>query len=132
MHQIRKSLEKFAQLFFHPRIFIFILTGAGIIFLTFLTSNNALEIAISGIASVFIGIGVNNFSTLETHQKDEKKLNDRVIHFMEILDLVNARIGHLQNEIREGRSGRTKEELEELRRFISLMIQLVKEDISLN
>ena len=49
----------------HSRVFIFIIIGTAIIFLTFVTNDNALEIAISGMASMFIGIGVNNFSSIE-------------------------------------------------------------------
>lgn len=54
--KLRKSIQHFQKIFFHPRVIVFILAGSLIIFLTFFTHNNALEIAISGIASVFIGM----------------------------------------------------------------------------
>lgn len=53
-----------------PKTGVYILLGVIIMFLTFLTTDNAMEIAISGIASIFIGIGVNNFTEAETHDKE--------------------------------------------------------------
>ena len=44
-------------------------------FLTFFTQDNALELAIAGIASIFIGIGVNNLRLSETEQKIEQKIH---------------------------------------------------------
>ena len=74
---IKKDFSRFWRAFSHPRVFVFMLAGIVIIFLTFFTSSNALEIAISSIASVFIGIGVNNFSSFETHLKDDQKLKQK-------------------------------------------------------
>lgn len=64
--------------------------GIMVISFTFFTDSNAMEIAISAMASVFIGIGVNNFSALETHYKDVKaeEVNARkvlaLLHKMEV------------------------------------------------
>jgi hypothetical protein len=69
----RKYFRQLWKALSHPNVFIFIVIGTGVIFLTFLTDNNAVEIAISGFASVFVGIGVNNLSSFETSAKDAKK-----------------------------------------------------------
>lgn len=54
------------------RVFGFIAMGVFTIFLTFFTNDNALELVISGIASVFIGIGVNNYTVVEDREKQER------------------------------------------------------------
>src|ERR1700733_2585875 len=63
-------LTKFITGLMHPKTGAYILLGVIIMFLTFFTDDNALEIAISGIASIFIGIGVNNFTQIESHEKE--------------------------------------------------------------
>lgn len=69
----KKHFQQLCQSFRHPRVYFFIIAGTCIIFLTFFTNNNAFEIAISAIASVFIGIGINNFTSLETYLKNSEK-----------------------------------------------------------
>ncbi|WP_199119376.1 hypothetical protein [Pedobacter sp. ASV28] len=59
----KEKYKEFWVTFKKPGVLLFILGGIAIIFMTFLTENNALEIVISGLASIFIGIGVNNFSS---------------------------------------------------------------------
>lgn len=49
----------------------FIALGVTTIFLTFFTEDNALELVISGIASVFIGIGVNNYTVIEDRERND-------------------------------------------------------------
>jgi hypothetical protein len=81
----KKHLHQFWIAFSHPKVFVFILLGAAVIFLTFFTDNNALEIAISGFALVFIGIGVNNFSSFETSMKDRERLKAYVDYSRQLL-----------------------------------------------
>ena len=130
--KLNKHIRFFLWNIFHPRVYIFILTGAAIIFLTFFTDNDALEIAISGIASVFIGIGVNNFSSLETHVKDEQKLKAIIGHSVKLMEMTKSRISRLANEASEDGCSKINNELSELEEFMSLGIQLIKENSSLN
>lgn len=68
-HRLKQGYQRFLNIFLHLRVAGFIAMGFGTIFLTFLTEDNALELVISGIASVFIGIGVNNYTVIEDRQK---------------------------------------------------------------
>lgn len=129
---IKNHLSKFWQAFIHTRVIIFILTGTAVIFLTFLTNNNALEIAISGIASVFIGIGVNNLSSLETHLKDEQKLKSKIGHLLKVMEITKSQITRLYNEAGNESCSNMKGELAELEHLVNLSIQLIKEESSLN
>ena len=127
--KIKRTFISFWQIFFHLQVIGFILIGAAIIFLTFFTSNNALEIAISAIASVFIGIGVNNFSTLETHEQDKRKLKTGMLHANKILEFVKSRIGKLHHNANECTIAELKKNLEELEEFLSFATDLMdKED----
>jgi hypothetical protein len=116
----RKHFHQLWTAFSHPKVFIFILLGAGVIFLTFLTENNALEIAISGFASVFIGIGVNNFSSFETSLKDRERLKSYVDHSRQMLQMTRSRLKRLQDETVDGEEVRVKEGLIEMENLISL------------
>lgn len=130
---VNKSFRHFWQTFLHPRVFIFILTGTAIIFFTFLTNNNALEIAISGIASVFIGIGVNNFSSFETHVKDEKKLQTKIGHSLKVMAMAKKRISRLSDQMGTEGCFKIKKELIEIEEFMNLGISLIQEgDTSLD
>ncbi len=112
----------------HPRVLIFMLSGITIIFLTFLTSNNAIEIAISGIASVFIGIGVNNYSMIENHLKEERLVKKKTGQSAHILRVTQAMIRDLNTEADSHELENLKSEIEKIERFIRLGIQLVEED----
>lgn len=125
-------MQHFRKIFFHPSVFIFILTGTAIIFLTFLTDNNALEIAISAIASVFIGIGVNNLTSLETHSKDEQKLKSKIGHILKVMEITQSRIKIIHQELNKQNCHKMKVELAELEQIISLSIGLIKEEDNLN
>src|SRR4026208_957568 len=122
--KIKKHLISFWRTLLHARVAIFIFIGAGIIFLTFFTSNNALEIAISGVASVFIGIGVNNFSMLEAHGKDRRKLKAKMFHFIKTLEFIQARISKLEPEAGTKPTEKLKQELSALQQLIALTIHL--------
>jgi len=130
--KFNKQIRFFLRYFFHPRVFIFILIGTAVIFLTFLTTSNALEIAISGIASVFIGIGVNNLSFWETHMKDEQKLKSKTEHSIRMLEMVKSQIARMHNEVKTGNYQNIKAEFEGLEQLINLSIQLIKKDESLD
>ncbi len=75
-----------------PKTGLYILLGTVIMFLTFLTDNNAMEIAISGIASIFIGIGVNNFTSAETHEKDKAIEHTRIALAIQSLEQAKHKI----------------------------------------
>jgi len=75
-----------------PKTGLYILLGTVIMFLTFLTDNNAMEIAISGIASIFIGIGVNNFTSAETHEKDKALEHTRIALAIQSLEQAKQKI----------------------------------------
>ena len=119
----KKHFHQFWMAFSHPKVFVFILLGAGVIFLTFLTENNALEIAISGFASVFIGIGVNNFSSFETSLKDRERLKSYVDHSKQLLQITKPKIAKLQSEV--SARDNVKEGLIEIENLVSLHISFV-------
>jgi hypothetical protein len=112
----------------HPRVLIFMLSGIAIIFFTFLTSNNATEIAISGIASVFIGIGVNNYSMIENHLKEERLVKKKAGQSAHILRATQTMIRDLNREAKSNETENLKSEIEKIDRFIRLGIQLVEEE----
>jgi hypothetical protein len=112
----------------HPRVLIFMLSGVAIIFLTFLTSNNAVEIAISGIASVFIGIGVNNFSMIENHLREERLVKKKTGQSAHILRVTQTMMNELHAESESHETKDLKSEIDKIDRFISLGIQLIEED----
>jgi hypothetical protein len=119
----RKHFHLFWTAFSHPKVFIFISLGAAIIFLTFFTDNNALEIVISGLASVFIGIGVNNFSSFETSFKDRERLKRYVDHSRQLLEMTRSKINRLQSEVSDRKS--EKEKLAEMEKLVSLHISFI-------
>jgi len=118
-----KHVRQFWTAFSHPKVFVFILLGAVVIFLTFFTDNNALEIAISGFASVFIGIGVNNFSSFETSMKDRERLKAYVDHSRQMLQMTKSKINRLQNEVSDRKND--NEGLVEVEKLISLHISFI-------
>ena len=100
--------------------------------MTFFTSNNALEIAISGIASVFIGIGVNNFSSFETHVKDEQKFRSKMGHGIKLMGVIQSKINQVIHDIDDQVCYKTKKDLQELEQLITISIQLLNESRSLD
>lgn len=131
--QANNKIHRFRQIFFHPRVFSFILTGTCIIFLTFLTNNNALEIAISGIASVFIGIGVNNFSSIETSHADLQKQKNKEQHLTSILELIELKSKRIQTDACSSGNDILVQEAKELEKLTAITIQLLNnhEDINI-
>ncbi|MBO9631499.1 MAG: hypothetical protein J7578_00170 [Chitinophagaceae bacterium] len=125
---INQPFSKFWQSFSRPQVFIFILIGSGVIFLTFLTRNNAIEITISGFASVFIGIGVNNFTSYQTHHRDELAMKRKIAHALQILDLVEDKIDIIHDEADNGKKEEARKDFKDLTRYIFLLKQVLKED----
>lgn len=120
------GLRHFRNVFFKPRVFIFILTGVGFMFLTFLTNNNPLELGIAGIASIFIGIGVNNFTAIETGQKDELRLQRKTRQAIKTLVHVQEKIKKIQT-LAEVNPGLIMTELVELNDYIELCVQYLED-----
>ena len=95
-------------------------------FLTFLTNNNPLELGIAGIASIFIGIGVNNFTAIETGQKDELRLQRKTRQAIKTLVHVQEKIKKIQT-LAEVNSGLIMAELVELNDYIELCVQYLED-----
>jgi len=121
-----KGFRRFSMVFFKPKVFAFILTGVGFMLLTFFTRDNALELGIAGIASIFIGIGVNNFTAIETEQKDEKRLNHKTQQAIKTLL-------HIQDKTKKVKELATVNpqlisvELEEMNDYIELCVKYLQE-----
>ena len=129
---LNKYLKNFWRTFIHPQVYIFIIIGTAVIFLTFFTENNALEIAISGFASVFIGLGVNNFTSLETHQKDVLQVKSSVRNALSVLEMAGNKFAKLQNILNKNSDTQPAEELKELTQILSLLKQLLQTEQEMN
>jgi hypothetical protein len=129
---IKKRINSFWKYFLHPRVIIFLVLGVCIIFFTFLTDDNALEIAISGIASVFIGIGVNNFSAFDTEAKDELKLKAKLNHSIKIMTMCQEKIERLHHDFEYGNTEKIAIDFAGLNNFMKLGIEMLQEDNLLN
>jgi hypothetical protein len=127
--KLNRENRLFLRDLFHPRVFIFLLIGVSVVFLTFLTDNNALEIAISGFASVFTGIAVNNFSSLETHKNDILKFKNSIGHSVELLEIVKSQISLISKDVNAGNYESLRNEFDDLEKFIGLSIKVVKDEI---
>ena len=112
----------------HLRVIIFIAIGIIIMFLTFLTDDNALEIAISGMASIFIGIGVNNLSSLEDHIKNGDEHKSKVKHSLKILQLTESKLCRICDKIHDDNNQAFLNDLTELEELINLSIHYMEED----
>jgi hypothetical protein len=116
-------MKKNWQIFSQPRVYLYILTGTIIILFTFFTQNNALEIAISGVASVFIGIGVNNFSAIETHQKDEEKTNAALYHTAGLMKAISLRLERMRKGMTVDESIKYEHDFEEIEYLVELAMR---------
>ena len=116
----------FRRTFFKPQVVVFILAGVGIMFLTFLTKDNPLELGIAGIASIFIGIGVNNFTAIGTEQKDERKLNRKTQRAIETLQDIHVKIKKIK-ALPANNPELIDAELEEMCDYIQLCIQYLED-----
>ncbi|MBP7554900.1 MAG: hypothetical protein KA821_01450 [Chitinophagaceae bacterium] len=127
MH-IHKPFHHFWHSLRKPGVFIFIVIGVLIIFLTFLTTNNALEIAISGLASVFIGIGVNNFTTQQTHYADELQLQKNHARSLKLLELLQLRMNAAHRHLYFNHTEYLGDDLDELDRIVDMLKQLLDQE----
>ena len=123
--QAKNKIHQFRKIFFHPRVFTFLVTGTLIIFLTFLTTSNALEIAISGIASVFIGIGVNNFTSIETANRDLQKQKHKDGQLQAMLELIHSKSKYIQAEAFNAGNTKISHEADEMEKIASISILLL-------
>lgn len=128
---VKKQLLRFWKTFKNPGVILFVVLGTGIIFLTFLTDDNALEIVISGVASIFIGIGINNFSSLETRNKDAGIINRKVKHSLQVLDMMDLKFTVIQQNISNEDTEQLKNNLLELTNLIKLLRELLIEEETL-
>lgn len=111
----------------HPKTGIYILLGVFIMFFTFFTADNALEIAISGIASIFIGIGVNNFTQHETHEKDEAEKLQKIGLAIKILEHTQRKISNTEALFQENISVQAAgRQLAELKDYIEVSMEQLK------
>ncbi|PZR27763.1 MAG: hypothetical protein DI535_09260 [Citrobacter freundii] len=125
---IKEHFDKFWRSFSRPHVYLFILMGTAIIFLTFLTNDNAMEIAISGFASVFIGIGVNNFSSYETHHKDDLVIRRKIKHALSVLNMAEDKIIHIRQTSLQENTKETEQKFRELTEYIRLLKQLLTDE----
>ena len=71
-------------------------------FTDFFTTNNAFEIAISGIASVFIGIEANNISAIETNLTDGRRIKSKMGHALSAVPRANTASDKIQTDVNTG------------------------------
>ena len=95
-------------------------------FFTFFTHDNATELGISGIASIFIGIGVNNFTAIETEQKDNQKIQRKTNRAVKELVHIQQKLKKIK-KIAETDPSVLITELQEMDDYIDLCIQYLEE-----
>lgn len=130
--KIKNNIRKFRQSFIQPRVIIFIIIGTSIIFLTFLTNDNALEIAISGLASVFIGIGVNNFTSFEIHEKDKQKINTKTGHILKLMEIMKTKMVSMSKDLPDQNRQKIIDGFAELEQCINLSEALLNDERKLD
>ena len=121
-----KGLGHFKKLFFKPRVLAFILTGIIFMFLTFFTRDNAIELGISGIASIFIGIGVNNFTAIETEQKDELKIRHKMQSAIKTLVDIQNKINKIES-LHASHPEIMRTEMSEMKDYLDLCIHYLED-----
>lgn len=124
----KRHFKNFWDSLSQPRVFAFIVIGAAVVFLTFFTSNNALELAISGIASIFIGIGVNNFTSQQTQQDDEEAMKKRERLILQLLNMVHTRLVTHSQGLAEGKPPISPGEINEIIELIALLKQVLQDE----
>ncbi|KYP15528.1 hypothetical protein [Flavihumibacter sp. CACIAM 22H1] len=129
---IKRHLRYFWNNFTRPRVLSFLLIGTAVVFLTFLTNDNALEISISGLASVFIGIAVNNFTAEETRHKDEIAIRSKVTYASKVLEMAEAKLQYICTQSATGNQQQAEDACKELSQLLGLLKLLLKEEKSLH
>ena len=81
---------------------------------------------------MFIGIGVNNFSSFETHLKDEQTIKSKMGHGIKLMNVIQSRIKQVNHDMGDQVCDKTKKELIELEHLIAITIQLLNESRSLD
>ena len=120
-------LKRFIRQLVLPKTGIYILLGVGIMFFTFFTTDNAMEIAISGVASIFIGIGVNNFTQAETHEKDKAHQQQAALLAIKILEHAKTKAANTAVLLGENITPATaQQQLTELKDYLELSIEEIK------
>lgn len=122
-----KGFLDFRKILFTPKVFGFIFIGICVMLLTFLTQNNALELGIAGIASVFIGIGVNNFTIIETELKDERRLKRKMQITIKTLMQIQEKISKIKS-FPKNHPELFAIELQEMSDYIELCINYLNEE----
>lgn len=115
-------------IFRHPRVWTYIFAGICIIFLTFFTNSNAIEIAISAIASIFIGIGVNHFAAMEMHREDMDEQYRVHLQVRRLLISVEKRLEKFAGEELILGSASLHGEIVDIQHFITICRELIKGD----
>jgi hypothetical protein len=121
-----KGFLHYKAVFFKPKVFVFILMGIVCMFFTFFTHQNAIELGISGVASIFIGIGVNNFTAIETEQKDEQKIQRKISRAIKGMVHLQEKLKKIQDIVITDHALITTE-LKEMDHYIDLCIRYLKE-----
>ncbi len=122
----RKKIKRYLVILAHPEVIIFMIIGIAIIFLTFLTDNNAIEIAISAMASVFIGIAVNIFTSFEMRQPAEGKINTKIAQSIKLMEITNRKIQNIRKDLYADDEN-LDHELSELQHCIEVTIGLIQD-----
>jgi len=118
--------KNFLKILLTPKVIVLILIGTAVMFLTFLTQDNALELGISGIASVFIGIGVNNFTAIETEKKEELRLKLKLQNTINTLIQLQKKVIKIESIAHE-RPENIMIELQETKDYVALCIHYLDE-----
>ena len=121
-----KGFNQFRKVFSQSKVSVFILTGVACMFFTFLTHDNSMELGISGIASIFIGIGVNNFTAIETELKDEQKIQRKIKRAIKGLVHIQEKLRKIQKMSVTDPAFITTE-LDEMDNYVGLCILYLEE-----
>lgn len=124
----KRHIFHYCRMLIHPKVIPFIIIGTAVIFLTFLTTNNALEIVIAAMASIFIGIGINNFSALETRHKDEMIIRKKVANALQLLSLIHQKTARIEHHSANGNRELARANFDELITMLDLLRNLLLDE----
>ncbi len=124
---LQKKFKLFIEFFSKSNVIVYFLIGIAIIFLTFLTDNNAIEIAISAVASVFIGIAVNNLSAHEAAHKITLNVQNKINLSVKMLSILQEKLNRLHADIEISSKENISKDFEELKAFMKISVDLLQE-----
>ncbi len=124
---IKRKIKLFFEHFFKSNVVVYFLIGIAIIFLTFLTDNNSIEIAISAIASVFIGISVNNLSAHEASHKITLNVQKKINQSVKMLSVIQEKLNRLHEDIETSSKENISKDFEELKAFMKISVEILQE-----